>query len=132
MPVICPAILAPDEQKYHSQIEKIAGFAHRIQIDLTDGVFTQANTVKPDTIWWPAGVKADIHLMYKLPLRAAQEVLRHQPNLVIVHAEAEGDFGAFSDACRQAGAKIGVALLQPTSPEAILPSLGNIDHVLIF
>lgn len=132
MPVICPTITAYSPQEYKQQMEKVAGFAHRIQIDLTDGRFTKEKTVEPEHAWWIAGVKADIHLMYKDPWPAAQIVMEHKPNLIIVHAEAEGNFGPFAELCHSRGVSVGVALLQDTPAQTLLPSLDNIDHVLIF
>src|SRR5438105_5950518 len=101
MAIICPAILAADEGQYRDQITKVAHFAHRIQIDLTDGQFVDSKTIEPEQAWWPAGVIADFHLMYKNPLSAAQEVIKHLPNLIIVHAEAEGDFNAVAEFCKR-------------------------------
>lgn len=132
MPVICPAILASDQQKYRQQIEKVAYFAHRIQIDLTDGKFAENQTVKPQQAWWPVGLKADFHLMFEDPFTAVKTILEHQPHLIIVQAEAKGSFEAFASRCRGQGVKVGVALLPKTSPQAIVESLGKIDHVLIF
>lgn len=132
MPVICPTILAATAEQYKTQIEKIAAFAHRIQIDLTDKLFAPTTTVRPDQAWWPVGIKADFHLMYKNPLPVIAPILTHQPHMVIIHAEAEGDFGEVADTCRAAGVKVGIALLQETSPQMIVPALDYIDHVLIF
>ena len=132
MPVICPAILASTDEEYSQQIERVAKFAHRLQIDLTDGDFAPTQTVNPSQAWWPAGVKADIHLMYKNPLTAAQAILKHQPNMIIIHAEAEGNFEIFASGCRNHKVKVGIALLPQTSPQSILPALKLIDHVLIF
>jgi ribulose-phosphate 3-epimerase len=132
MPTICPAILASTKEQYHLQMEKIAGFAERVQIDLTDGQFAKNPTVKPEDAWWPVGVRADFHLMYHQPSSAIEVVLQHRPNLIIVHAEAAGDFPAFADRCHKLGIKAGVALLPSTSPETILSALAQIDHVLIF
>jgi len=132
MPVICPAILAADEKQYHEEIDKIAHSARRIQIDLTDGVFAPAKTILPAQAWWPVGFAADFHLMYRDPMPAVQIILEHKPHLIIVHAEAEGDFNAVADFCSRHGVNTGVALLPATSPEAILPSLGKVHHVLIF
>jgi ribulose-phosphate 3-epimerase len=132
MAVICPAILASDADSYHSEMEKIAGFAERIQIDLTDGQFAKSKTVKPQDAWWPVGIKADFHLMYRHPHRAFEVIMEHRPNLIIVHAESEGDFVSFTEMCRQRGVKAGVALLPKTPPEAILSAMKHIDHVLIF
>src|SRR5689334_10439456 len=126
MAVICPAILASDENQLHTQISKVAHFAHRLQIDLTDGHFAEHKTIQPDEVWWPAGVKADIHLMYNHPAAAAQKLLVHRPHLIIVHAEANGDFDLIAKACQHHSVKVGVALLPETSPEVIVPSLNKI------
>lgn len=132
MAEICPTILAGDEKSYREQVAKIAHFAHRIQIDLTDEMFAEPRTVRPEKAWWPAGVKADFHLMYKNPVQAVKVVMEHKPHLIIVHAEAEGDFSAFAEFCRSHRVKVGVALLPETQPQTIFPALEMIDHVLIF
>lgn len=132
MPTICPAILAADEPSYREQMNKVAHVAHRIQIDLTDGQFAQTPTVTPEQTWWPVGFAADFHLMYKDPLSAIRTIVEHKPNLIIVHAEADGDFSQVISLCRQTDIKVGVALLPQTSPEVILHGLDSIDHVLLF
>jgi pentose-5-phosphate-3-epimerase len=132
MAIVCPAVLADSEENYHKEMEKIAGLAQRIQIDLTDGEFAKSPTVKPEQAWWPVGIKADYHLMYNNPLPAAKIVLEHKPNMIIVHAEAEGDFNEVVDFCRNLDVLVGVALLAKTPVETILPALDKIDHVLIF
>lgn len=132
MPIICPAILAASEDEYHQQIEKIVHCAQRIQIDLTDGVFASTKTVKPEQAWWPVGFLADFHLMYRQPQQAVRAIMEHRPNLVIVHAEAEGNFSEVADFCHHNRVKVGVALLQETSPEKIIPVLDLVDHALIF
>ncbi len=132
MPVVCPTILAKDAQEYHGQMEKIAGFAERIQIDLTDGDFAPARTVRPDDAWWPVGLKADFHLMYRDPHKAADVILHHRPHMIIIHAESSGDFVSFAEKLRRTGVKVGVALLASTPVTTILPALDKIDHVLVF
>lgn len=132
MAVICPTITATSDQQYREQIEKISHFAHRIHIDLTDGKFAPSKLVNPDAAWWPAGVKADFHLMYQDPEAAVKAIVGHKPNLIIVQAEAEGDFTAFAKYCHNLEVRVGVALLQKTLPETILPALDYIDHVLVF
>jgi ribulose-phosphate 3-epimerase len=129
---ICPSILAHTEDEYSKQVGNIANFAHRIQIDLTDGKFAEPKTVAADKAWWPVGVKADFHLMHKDPEDAARIVAEHNPHMIIVHAECDGNFEAFANFCRHHGIKIGVALLQRTSPAHILPALELVDHALIF
>ncbi|MBI4033784.1 hypothetical protein HY379_02175 [Candidatus Saccharibacteria bacterium] len=132
MAVVCPSVLAADKDSYHRQLQNVAPFAHRIQIDLTDGIFAPHKTVSPEEAWWPVGFLADFHLMYKNPLIAIQKILQHKPNLIIVHAEADGDFNQVVDFCRNHSVKLGIALLPQTAPEKIVSALADIDHVLIF
>jgi ribulose-phosphate 3-epimerase len=132
MPVICPSILAESEEQYNKQMEKVAHFAHRIQIDLTDGIFAKPKTLNYEKAWWPAGVKADFHLMFKDPEDATRAIVKHKPHMIIAHAEADGEFIAFAQFCKQHFVKVGVALLSETSPKSIMPALEHLDHVLIF
>ena len=55
-----------------------------------------------------------------------------KPQLVIVHAEADGDFVMLSNQLRSHGIEAGVALLPQTPVSAIAPALDYIDHILIF
>lgn len=132
MAEVCPTVLADTKEHYDESIKKIANFAHRIQIDLTDGVFAPSKTIAPKEAWWPVGVKADFHLMYKQPQNVLEDVLKHKPHLVIFHAESEGNFEAISHACRARGVKVGLALLPHTSVDSIAGALPHLDHLLIF
>ncbi len=132
MPVVCPTVLAINKADYERQMQRVGGLAPRMQIDLVDGDFSSAKTIALREAWWPKKVQADIHLMYRRPMDEILKLVRLQPHMVIVHAEAEGDFVAFSDAMRSSGVKAGVALLQETSPELIRKFVRHIDHVLIF
>ncbi|MEX2006927.1 MAG: hypothetical protein WD877_02065 [Candidatus Saccharimonadales bacterium] len=129
---ICPAILAESPGLYRERLEKVASFARRIQIDLTDGHFAPTKTIDASEAWWPVGVKADFHLMYKNPMAATEEILKHQPHMIIVHAEADGDFENVASICKTKKVKVGIALLKQTSPKKILPVINEIDHVLVF
>src|SRR3990167_8997676 len=132
MAVICPAVLAKDPHEYRSQMERIAPFAERIQIDLTDGQFASIQTVMLEQVWWPDGVVADMHLMYKQPANFISEVIKLKPHLAIVHAEANGDFDKISRDLRATNIKAGVALLPDTPVSLLEGSEHLIDHVLIF
>jgi len=130
--VICPSILAADSDQYHHQMERIGRFAERIQIDLTDGQFAEPKTISPEEAWWPVGVKADFHLMYKQPGAAAEIILHHEPHMIIVHSEADGNFLDYAGLWRSLGVKAGIALLPQTDAVVLLPALDHLDHVLIF
>ena len=129
---ICPTITTNDPNVYARQVELTLSYAHRIHIDLADGVFTPNRLMNIEDVWWPGGVRADLHVMYERPFDHYQALMALRPQLIIVHAEADGDFLAFAAECHQHGIEVGVALLPETPVEAIQPALGLIDHVLIF
>lgn len=128
---ICPTVLADNVEEYREQMEAIAPFAHRIQIDLGDGVFT-TKTVDVTDVWWPEGVLADIHLMYQTPVEAVKALVQKKPHMIILHAEATGDIEEMITYIRQHGVLAGVALLQPTVVDAVHSVIKQADHVLIF
>lgn len=129
---ICPAILTDDPAVYKLQVEQSLGYAHRLHIDLSDGVFAPQKLIDIENIWWPGGVRADLHVMYLRPLNHLDALVALQPQLVIIHAEAEGNFDGFAKALHHHGIEAGVALLPDTPVNAIRPALQLIDHVLIF
>ncbi|HEX3568266.1 MAG TPA: hypothetical protein VHT70_01150 [Candidatus Saccharimonadales bacterium] len=129
---ICPAVLASTTEDFHAQMVCASGFAVRVHIDLSDGIFTPVKTVPIDDIWWPGGVRADLHVMFKRPFEHLQAMIALKPQMIIVHAEADGDFEAFAEQAHNEGVETGVALLPNTQPELLKQALPYIDHVLIF
>ncbi|HEY5805889.1 MAG TPA: hypothetical protein VIS56_00705 [Candidatus Saccharimonadales bacterium] len=130
--VICPTVLAGNAEEYRTQMERIAQFAMRVHVDLADGRFALTKTVRINEVWWPGGMHADLHVMYKEPLKHIQELLKLRPQLIIVHAEADGDFLQFADTVHRAGINVGVALKPETPAKLIEAALDSIDYVLIF
>lgn len=131
MSVICPCVTAADPHTYREQMARIEPFAKRIHIDFADGDFAP-QLVDLAQAYWPDQIMADLHLMYRQPHEYITTIISLKPNLVIIHAEAEGDLLATLLQLRQAGIKVGVALLKETQPEAHGSLLAIADHVLIF
>ena len=129
---ICPTVTAQNPEEYRQQMECVASFALRVHIDVADGIFAPVRLTQIDEIWWPGGVRADVHVMFQRHFDHVAALLELRPQLVIVHAEADGDFAAFAHAAHAVGVEVGVALRQRTSPEAIRAQLNLIDHVLVF
>jgi len=129
---ICPTITTDNAAVYKQQIEQTLTYAHRIHIDLADGMFTRNRLTEIEDVWWPGGVRADLHVMYQNPFDHLETLVALRPQLIIVHAEAEGDFMHFAAAAHHYGIEVGVALLPETPVSAIQPALEVIDHVLIF
>jgi len=129
---ICPTVTADNAEEYRRQMELVEPLATRIHVDMADGAFAAHKLINFDQVWWRGNRTIDLHLMYLRPLEHAEIILAMSPRLVIVHAEAEGNFQNFSKHLRQHGIEIGVALLPRTQVDIIKPALEFVDHVLIF
>ncbi len=132
MAVICPTVLATEPHEFREQMERISGFVKRVHIDLADGVFAPTRLMDIDKVWWPDGVKCDLHLMYETAKPFLDQIIELKPDLVIVHAESVGNFYDISRPLQEKGIKVGVAMLAHTEVDKIKPALKDIDHVLIF
>lgn len=131
-PTICPAVTASTPDEYRRQIEKASAVAVRLHLDVSDGILTPSKLIPIEELWWPGNTRADLHVMYKQPFEHAALLLNLRPQLVIVHAEAEGDFARFAQKAHAQGVEVGVAIQQDTPPEILQSAIEMIDHVLIF
>lgn len=131
-PTICPTVTAAEPHEYRAQMERIATFATRVHIDLSDGSLAPNKLIDLDKVWWPGGVRADLHVMLRSPFEHSELYRALGPQMVIVHAEGAGDFESFAKLMHSHGIETGVALLPDTPVETIQPALQLIDHVLIF
>lgn len=129
---IVPAVLTDNKQEYRSLIEKINVFTRRVQIDVTDGQFAPIQTLDVTNIWWPKNWQADLHLMAVKPSEHIDTILKLNPALCILHAEAQEDLMPSFEALKNAGIKTGVALMQSTFPGNVKKYIEAVDHVLIF
>jgi ribulose-phosphate 3-epimerase len=132
MAVICPTVTAENPHQYREQIERVAPFVSHVHIDFMDGDFTPNQSPGLGQGWWPHTMQADLHIMFKKPQDFTEQIIKLNPRLVIVHAEAEGNFVEFAEVLHGAGILAGVALLPKTDVKTIIPALEHIDHVLIF
>lgn len=132
MASIVPTVTAENLHVYRSQIELLEGFAERIHIDLMDGVFAPSKSPNITDIWLPEGLVVDMHIMYRDPMRYIDEIIRLNPNLVVIPSECDSDIASFIERLHQVGIKVGLALLQKTEVSAIEAFLPELDHVLIF
>lgn len=132
MAIICPSVTANDPHQYREQIERIESFAKRIHLDFMDGEFAPTESPPIESAWWPDRVTADVHIMYARPQDHLAKIIHLKPNLVVIHAEAEGHVQGIATTLHQAGIKIGVALLAKTPVSIVKADIKHIDHVLVF
>lgn len=132
MSIICPTVLAEDPHEFREQMERIAPFSKRIQIDLKDGHFASGACVSLAQVWWPDTVTADIHLMYSDPERYLPQLIAAKPNMVIVHAESNCDVPKFASELRSCGIKTGLAIMPETNVSDVAYLFPHVQHLLIF
>lgn len=131
MPVICPTVTAANPHTYREQMARIEPFAKRVHIDFGDGDFAE-RMVNIAQAYWPEGMTADFHVMYRHPYAHMETLVSLKPNMAVVHAEAEDDLLAMVLELQAAGIKAGVALLADTSPDDHVDIIAHADHVLLF
>lgn len=129
---ITPTILTDSSEEYQAAVVAINNFASHVQIDITDGEFAPTRTIDLDHLFWPDSWRVDIHMMVKNPSRYVDKLILMKPDLVIFHAEVDEDLKPTFDKMRQAGIRIGLALLRQTVPEHKTELITLADHVLIF
>lgn len=132
MTTICPTITAEEPHGYRGQLERIEHFAVRWHIDVSDGILAPHKLIDLADLWWPANVQVDLHMMFKNPFEHLEVLIGLRPRLIIIHAEADGDFDAWADTLHAHGIQVGIALNPAIPIDLIVSSLEKIDHVLIF
>lgn len=132
MASIAPTINATSPQDYARRIDNVKAFASRIHIDVGDGVFTDVKTVGLSQVYDIDGVPFDLHLMMAHPESQLENIISLQPQLVIVHYEADFDRESFWRELRSMEIKVGLAINVETTIEQVKSLLPGIDHLVVF
>ncbi len=133
MAIICPTVTPLTEIEYKEQMSRVGGLTDRLQIDLMDADFAHSKSeVGVDDVWWPAGVRADIHLMYQDPFAELEKLILLKPHMVIIHVETMVHHMHFAAELHARRIKAGLAILPETPVSNIEQILHSFDHLLIF
>lgn len=132
MAIVVPTITAENAHVYREQIERVQPFAKQIHVDLMDGVFTPNRSLDSAQVWWPEGLKADIHIMYENPLRIINSLLALKPNLIIVQAECRDDISVIRAITKDNKVRLGISLLANTAVDSVANILPELDQLLVF
>lgn len=129
---IVPAILVNTREEYIKQMKAALTFAKRVQIDISDGIFTEKATVKLEELPNPGGIEIDLHMMVQKPSEYLEIIKNFNPTMCIFHAEARENLLPAFEKLREAGIKPGLALYKTTFPGDVKEYITASDHVLIF
>lgn len=129
---VAVAILARTPAEYEAAMTRVEGIATRLHIDYSDGVFADGKTIGLPQIYSSTNATFDLHLMMNRPEDSLEQIISLQPDLAIIHFEAEGDHQKTLSQLRQAGIRTGIAVLPQTLSAQIEPLIDGLDHVLVF
>ena len=131
MSVVCPTVLTDNLLDYDRLLKNVS-FVPRLQIDLMDGVFAPTKSVQPSDIYWLDGQLADVHMMFQNPESYLETLIAKKPNMIILHAESDGDLSEMFDRIQAAGIKAGICVLPETSVESVRHHIERLDPILVF
>ncbi len=132
MAIIVPTITTDNTQTFQHNLDTFKAFASRIQVDASDGSFAPTTLVPLSDMQFPEGLTVDLHLMAARPSDHMEQILRLKPSLCIIHAECGDDLNTIFAQLKDAGIKVGLALLKTTFPERVAAAISSSDHVMIF
>jgi len=132
MAVIVPTITVETVEEFREASERVAPFARRIHIDLSDGEFAPTFLLDENQIYWAPEWEIDIHAMVARPSEHLAKLIEMKPSLIVIHAEVEENIVVLLGRIKEAGIKAGLALLRSTVPSTIEEALKLADHIMIF
>lgn len=129
---IVPTVLAGNPDEFKEMIERAQGLSNRVHVDITDGDFTDGQTINLSQVYVKEGIGLDLHLMIVNIENHLETALSLKPRLIIIHAESKGSLVEVLSEIKSMGVEAGVAILPDTKVESLKELIGIADHVLIF
>lgn len=132
MSTVVPTIMVETVDQFKEASERVAPFARRIHIDISDGEFAPTFLLAEDQLYWPGEWEVDIHAMVARPSEHLPALIAMKPSLIIIHSEVTENLVALIGRIKEAGIKAGLALLKTTVPATIADAIKLVDHIMIF
>jgi len=132
MAVVVPTIMVETVDEFREASERVAPFARRVHIDLSDGEFAPTFLLEESNLYWPPEWEVDIHAMVARPSEHLAKLIEMKPSLIIIHSEVTENIVVLLGRIKEAGIKAGLALLKTTVPATIEEAIKLADHIMIF
>ncbi|MDB5162863.1 MAG: Ribulose-phosphate 3-epimerase [Candidatus Saccharibacteria bacterium] len=132
MAVVVPTIMVETVEQFKEASERVAPFARRIHIDISDGEFAPTFLLPESQLYWPSEWEIDIHAMVARPSEHLEQLIALKPSLIIIHSEVTENIVELIGQIKEAGIKAGLALLKTTVPATIADAIKIADHIMIF
>jgi ribulose-phosphate 3-epimerase len=146
MTKVLPAIIPINKEQLTEEIEKVSHFADLVQVDISDGVFTNTRTwpyngqdreyfekLKTEEEGWPKWEETDVelHLMVSKPETVLEEWIATGVSSIVAHIEATEDFQKVIDICREKNVSVGVAIKPSTDISKIENFVEQVDFIQV-
>jgi len=126
---ILPSVMAKSQQELDEMLERLAGVAKELHLDIADGKF-----VPNTSLWFTLRISSkftyNVHLMISNPLPWIEKYGKNVET-IIFHPEAGQDVDKVIQKIKQLKKKAGLALKPETTAASIKKYLPNLDYVLI-
>ncbi|MEI6842890.1 MAG: hypothetical protein WCK48_00045 [bacterium] len=144
MTIVVPAIIPKTREQTEEEISRVASFAHLIQIDISDGMFTPVKTwpyngrdidffekLKTEAIGWPRweDVDFEIHLMVKNPEDVVRDWIYTGVSAIVAHIEATDNFQKVIDICKENLVTVGIAIKPSTDLSKLDKFVSQVDFI---
>lgn len=134
-PLILPSLLGCDFARVGEELDALArAGAYAVHLDVMDGHFVPNLSYGAPVIadWRKrTDFPFDAHLMISEPARYVDDFLKAGCDRILFHVEVVPEPAELARKIRAAGCRAGLVLNPPTSVEAVLPHLGEVDAVLV-
>ena len=132
---IYPSLLAIAERKqdWNSEIEWVAPISSGIHYDIGDGQFVPSFMLAvPDIGLIQSSLPIDVHIMVQRPSEYIPELLTFPlVSAIAFHVECIEDIHEIIQTIKNAGKKVGLAILDTTPADHLDPYLLEIDYVIV-
>lgn len=132
---IYPSLLALAERKqdWNSEIERVASISSGIHYDIGDGAFVPSFMLSVEDIGLVhSPLPVDVHIMVQRPSEYIPKLLTFASvSAIAFHVECDEDIHETIQTLKNAGKKVGLAILDTTPADHLDPYILEIDYVIV-
>lgn len=132
---IYPSLLALADRKqdWNSEIERVAPISSGIHYDIGDGELVPSLMLSVEDIRLiKSHLPVDVHIMVQRPSEYIPELLKFSSvSAIAFHLECSEDIHETIQTLKNAGKKVGIALLDTTPADHLDPYILEIDYVIV-
>lgn len=132
---IYPSLLALAERKqdWNSEIERVAPISSGVHYDIGDGALVPSFMLSVEDIELVhSSLPVDVHIMVQRPSEYIPDLLAFPSvSAIAFHIECSEDIHETIQTLKNAGKKVGLALLDTTPADHLDPYILEIDYVIV-